>query len=196
MKNNLKTAALLICIELSSFLSIQAQDFEKDQLHVSLGYGVGLYRSIFRDVEYAEENPKTNTTGPISAKVEYGVGDAIGFGAEINYISSVFSYDMVDMYTYEPIRAEETYEAFSIMLTFNRHFGQSDHFDPYTSLGTGFKTGTLEDKSPYETTSTKVFPLAFKATFGFRWHFTDNFGIYVEAGLAESVMQFGLTQRF
>jgi hypothetical protein len=42
----------------------------------------------------------------------------------------------------------------------------------------------------------KLNPIAFELTYGGRYYFTDNIGVYGEIGIARSYLQLGLCAKF
>lgn len=166
----------------------KAQSFEQGASQISVGYGVVNVTQAFV-ADYGSllgTNQKFSSLGPIFLKYEYGVSEKVGFGLNIAYVSASNSYD--DTFFNETYSLDWWGASFNARV--NRHFGSSDKFDPYIGFGMGYK---IANWSYSDGTSSEAFiPLGFEATFGARYMFTPNIGVFSEVGLAKGVLQGGL----
>lgn len=171
----------------------KAQAFEEGKSQVSLGYGfvngtqtlLSSYdQTLYPELEF-------NALGPMFLKYEYGATDKIGFGVNVAYANAGISYDDgLD-------RASIDWWGASFNARVNRHFGTSDKFDPYIGFGMGYKIANWKFSAEDESENTgALIPLGLEATFGSRYMFTPNIGLYGEVGLAKAVMQLGINAKF
>jgi opacity protein-like surface antigen len=189
-----------ICL-LLSINSVKSQSFEEGQNALSFGYGVGtFFGGIFST--YADQTDyKYTNTGPLYVKYESAVTDRLGLGINLAYAQYKLSYTYENFGSGNTYLETDTYTTYSILARLNFHFGDVDHFDPYWGFGVGFRDGKFkyESTDPDGTNDLDIsfnFPFGFETTIGSRYLFTDNFGIYLETGIAKSVLQFGLTAKF
>ncbi|MGV3636730.1 MAG: outer membrane beta-barrel protein [Flavobacteriales bacterium] len=176
----------------------QAQAFTEGSNNIYLGYGaVTLMGSISRnfdtytDVDYS-------SLGPIYVKYEHGVTENIGLGISFAYATNQWVYKYTaNEQTYTETTDRSTY---SILARFNYHIGDSEKFDPYIGFGVGYRDATWTSESDGTTSSgvelKSLFPFGMDLTFGTRYFFTDNIGLYAEVGAAKSVVQGGLAVKF
>jgi opacity protein-like surface antigen len=182
-----------------------AGDFDEGEKHLSLGYGLATWTGAILDAYEGYGDYSHSATGPIHIKFEYGVSEKMGVGLNLAYVVHKMKYNYDDFDTNgNPVVYTETtdYTTWSALMRLNWHFGDIDHFDPYWGIGVGYRSGkwkvTSNDPTG-ETSGTEVdepIPFGFESTIGARYHFTDNFGAYMEVGLAKSVLQVGATMRF
>lgn len=195
------TTALLFAAIASVSLNApdaQAQAFTEGSNNIYLGYGaVTLLGSISRNFDsYSDVN--YSSLGPIYVKYEHGVTEDIGLGISFAYATNewVYKYTSLDQ-VYTETTERSTY---SILARFNYHIGDSEKFDPYIGFGVGFRDATWTSKSDGATSSgvelKSLFPFGMDLTFGTRYFFTDNIGLYAEVGAAKSVVQGGLAVKF
>lgn len=196
-----QTTALLFAAIASVSLNTpdaQAQAFTEGSNNVYLGYGaVTLLGSISRNFDtYTDVN--YSSLGPIYVKYEHGMTENIGLGISFAYATNewVYKYQSFEQ-TYTETTERSTY---SILARFNYHIGDSEKFDPYIGFGVGYRDATWTSKSDGLTSSgvelKSVFPFGMDLTFGARYFFTDNIGLYAEVGAAKSVVQGGLAVKF
>jgi hypothetical protein len=175
--------------------------FEQGKIIISAGYGFSTSGAYFRSLE-KESNYSAKFLGPIAGKFEYGASDKVGIGISFNYRSFDVNYsqygtvDTVSLYT-----SGYKGKQFSVLARINTHFGTTDKLDFYWGLGIGYRGGnrTFYTTDPQGTDSFSfktLIPLGFETTLGVRYFFTDNIGVYVEAGLAKSLVQGGLAVKF
>ena len=173
-----------------------AQSFEEEKMYISLGYGgPNLSASLFKVYE-SLVGYKVTGVGPIHAKFEYAVSDKIGIGASLNFVNTNVQWDVIS--------GSETYEqgykymALAANARINWHFVDNDKLDVYYGLGLGYNYSNSEFYTSVPngledaTFSISGIPIGFETTFGVRYLFTDNIGIYAEFGWAKSVAQGGL----
>lgn len=203
-----KKFSLFICLLTATMFmgakTSSAQAFEEEKSVVSLGYGFGTF--IGAIASSFDNNPgySYSSFGPMYAKWEYGVAENIGIGINLAYVKYTFNYNY-DGYdnngnsaTYQE---KDEFASFSGLLRINWHFGDNDKLDPYYGIGLGYRTGTWSytTNDPSGTNSGDLntpIPFGFETTFGLRYLFSENWGAYLEAGAAKSVMQVGLCGKF
>ena len=188
------TGLLMTALSFSS----NAQAFESGASYISAGYGVGTGTASLFSVWTTETNAKTKAFGPIYFKYGYGVSDKVEFGLNVAYASNSLTYDNgLTGSSFNEIEISRT--TWSALASLKLHFGDSDKFDPYWNVGLGYRTAkwTTEESNPDAATTTFTFkslvPIGFETTFGARYLFSDNIGIYAELGIAKSYFQGGLT---
>ncbi|MCB0429288.1 MAG: outer membrane beta-barrel protein [Flavobacteriales bacterium] len=182
-----------------------AQSFEMGHSSVQVGYGFGNFiRAIFKTYEDTYSQFSFKGTGPAFAKFEYAVSDKVGVGVNLAYVSASVSYTDTSVFVPSAgtfYRQTLKWYNVSALARINVHFGSNDKFDPYWGAGLGYRTGktSYTDNDPnYDNSSTlkTYIPFGFETTFGARYYFTDNIGIYAETGLAKAVFQVGLSGKF
>ncbi|HRH66932.1 MAG TPA: hypothetical protein PLU53_11585 [Bacteroidia bacterium] len=205
MKTKLKLHLMVMYTVLVSYLSIQdvkAQAFVEGNNSINVGYGFGtVVGTLFNS--YKDYNEYSfSTLGPLFLKYEHAVNDKIGIGLNVAYAKWELSY-RYNGYSNQEFTEKDSYTTYSILGRFNLHFGHMDKFDPYWGFGLGFRNANLKFSSsdpngPKDTDISNPIPipLGFETTIGARYYFSDNFGIYAEAGFAKAVTQAGLTFRF
>jgi len=205
MKKIFTRCLCLFAVILLSYKPSSAQTFEKEKSYLSVGYGFGTFLGSLSANLDDEEGFSSSLTGPIYGKYEYGITETFGIGINLAYVEYKFNYkyDDYDPYTGLPTKyiQTDTYSSFSGLIRANWHFGSSDKVDPYFGIGLGYRNGIWKHISndPEGTRDAEFsipIPFGFETTFGLRLLFSDNFGAYLEAGLAKSAMQVGLCGKF
>ena len=170
-----------------------AQAFEQGKSQISIGYGfANTTQSLLSNYDQTSyPNLEFSALGPMFLKYEYGVAEKIGFGLNIAYAGAGITYDDgVD-------RASLDWWGISYNARVNRHFGSHDKFDPYIGVGMGYKMAKWTASAEGESEDTgALIPLGFETTFGARYMFTPNIGLYTEVGLAKAIAQFGINAKF
>lgn len=184
--------------------SFAVGSFQEKQNDVSVGYGFGTFLgALFNDYD-TRENYSFSLLGPVYAKYEYGITGKIGLGLNCAYASYDLNYDYGGFTSNgNPVTYRETdnFTTFSVLARFNFHFGNLEKFDPYIGVGVGYRSGTWKYSStePGHVNTTglrNVIPFGFETTFGARYFFARNIGLYAETGMAKSVVQFGVLAKF
>ncbi len=211
-----KTLTLFLCLLTAMFMggkTSSAQAFEEEKSVVSLGYGFGTLASALAANFKSEDGYKFTNFGPMYAKWEYGIGESIGVGINIAYVAYTFEYNTTNQaitgydafgnptYSNSTYNYKDEFNSVSALLRINWHFGDNDKLDPYYGIGIGYRTGnwSFTSNDPSGTQSVDLvnpIPLGFETTFGLRFLFSENFGAYLEAGAAKSVMQVGFCGKF
>jgi hypothetical protein len=173
----------------------------------SVGYGVGAWLDVVENSLNDNGNYnslRTTSTGPIYGKIEYGITDEYGIGINMAYVGREWNYNE----EYNDGSGNTTnylttvsYSSFSFLLRLNRHFSDNDKLDAYWGYGIGYRSGTYKQSSlnpNYKQNSEykDLFPLGMDCTIGIRFYFTPKIGLYLETGMAKSVLQFGLSGQF
>jgi opacity protein-like surface antigen len=187
--------------------------FRKDKSYISAGYGFGAYINYYYtnslySTNYNRygslENVKGKLTGPFYLKYEYAVSEEWSIGINLSYVEDKFDYDY-NTYsnysgTYVTYKETAHFTSFSGLLHANLHFGDLEKFDPYFGFGAGYRSGnwdyTSNDPQFTTTHSSTDFPFGFETTIGVRIKIAQSLSAYTEAGIAKSVIQFGITAGF
>ena len=163
----------------------KAQAFEEGKSQISLGYGLVNSTQAF---VFAYGELENSSLGPIFLKYEYGVSEKVGFGLNVAYATASASYDNIFL---DELTSLDWWGA-SFNARVNRHFGSSDKFDPYIGFGMGYKIANWSYSNDDDNDIKALIPLGFEATFGARYMFTPNIGLFSEVGLAKGIIQAGL----
>ena len=197
------SAALLF----SAFGYSQAVEQGNSLVDVTYGWP-NLWTNVFKAAATSETSTdiKTGTMGPIAIKYEYMVADKIGVGGIFNYANSSVKYNdqvfnsttgVYDLYNYKL-----SVPRFRVMAKFSFHYGNSDMFDGYTSIGVGygghsFKYTTNDPNYTSDSFDLNIAPIAFRVATGGRIYFSDNIGALLEFGIGGGgLLEFGLTAKF
>ena len=198
MKFKIKMICICLLVSTGFTSKLKAQVFEEGKTNFAVGYGFGtFYGAVLSDYQ-DESNYESTVTGPIYLKFESALSDKIGLGINLAYAKYSLSYNYTDFSSSNIYTETDSYTTFSILARMNVHFGDFDRFDPYWGVGVGYRSGKFDYKSTdpdgYNSFDVNVnFPFGFETTLGARYYFSDNIGMYLETGLAKSVLQVGLT---
>lgn len=189
-----KLTSILIASAFAILPSVtKAQAFEEGRSQISVGYGAvnGTQTFLSSYDQTVYPNLDFSALGPVFLKYEYGASENIGFGVNIAYADASIEYDDgID-------RASINWWGASFNARVNRHFGTSDKFDPYIGFGMGYKVANWKYSSESESGDVgALIPLGLEATFGARYMFTPNLGLYSEVGLSKAIAQIGLNAKF
>jgi opacity protein-like surface antigen len=179
-------------------------------------YVMGNYvKSVFD----SNSNNNNNNNSPIESvknwnhiggKFEYMINDEVGIGLEYTYASVDVNYKEDKSVI---INGQSTVQTFHYKATLykqralarvNFHFATTDKFDPYGTIGFGYKASLLKSNNPddqqsvkdFNTTFINIFPISFRLGIGARYFFTQNIGISAEAGIGGPSVQIGLCGKF
>ena len=143
----------------------------------------------------------------IGAKFEYMVTEDIGLGLEYTFASVYMNYYNENTTT-NGLIVKGFYDASltkqRILGRVNFHYATTAHFDPYASIGAGYKKSVLKTNNPFgiELVDTfnagilNAFPVSFRLGVGLRYFFNNNIGLNIEAGIGGPLVQGGLTVKF
>lgn len=206
-KNMKKLFFVLAIASCAMFVNTsKAQVVEKGNSLVDVTYGwPNLWSTIFKNavVNTNSVDIKVSGIGPIGVRYEYLVADKIGVGVVFNYANTTVTYTETVIGT-----TTQTYDyKFSAprmraMAKFAFHYGNSDMFDGYFSVGAGYASLniTYETNNPNYTDDNIILngiPVAFRLATGGRIFFTDNLGALFEIGLGGGgLLEFGLAAKF
>jgi opacity protein-like surface antigen len=204
MINKKKIIALLFifsgCLQL-----MNAQSWDEGKIVISAGYGFPNFGKLIVKSFQSEANFTPTGVGPIHGKFEYGLTKKIGVGLSINY--SAFgakwtdTQDKTDAFG-NPYTVTYDYKVSSSAVAFNPrlniHFATTEKVDAYWGIGIGYKVNkvTFSSTDPDfddNSISGSLIPVGFETTFGLRYYFTENIGLYTELGLSRSLIQGGLS---
>ena len=196
----IKTITIYALLVSSFLLSKKAnsQAFQIESHNISIGYGFGNFGNAVLSTYQNNTNYSYSTTGPIFFKYEYAISEKFGLGVNATYLAGIAGFNSESNGTNYYNEIERT--GYNIMLRFNWHFGEHDIIDPYFGFAAGFRNNQWQsdfgDPNLSDLSVETIFPLGLEATFGSRFFITDNFGAYIEVGLARAIMQLGLTATF
>lgn len=178
-----------------------AQDFQKDENYITIGYGLDPYG---RANKYnAGFNHKNASIGPFILTYERGITDILGIGrigvggalAQTFYTSK--SYTINNLYEYKSTRARTT-----IALRAAYHFELGvEKMDVYAGIGGAVHiiTDKYSTDNPFDPIyndkrgSVSGGPSVFG---GIRYYFNNNIGVYAEAGYGLSAVNGGFVFKF
>ena len=180
-------------------LDSKAQTFDENTNTISAGYGFVTLLGAISESFDTYNDLKYSSLGPIYLKFEHAISDKVGMGLNVAYATNKWEYRYDDSSTGTAQQYTETTSrsTYSILVRMNFHFGESDKFDPYAGFGIGYRDAkwTVASTAPGGTSGTDLktsVPFGFEMTVGARYYFAEHFGVYLETGLAKSVVQAGL----
>lgn len=162
-------------------------------VYVALGTGLGNI-----DLARGREPDKRITTQaytqrsgvvPLFLKLELPIAYHLGLTFTLNRTSL--------NYTYDTKAGAETMDWTVLTANFrvNYHFFYKKPYDLYVGTGTGIRNERyhyhFSDGTSAELKLESPVLLGFEATVGFRYNLLGPFGLYAEAGIARTVLQFG-----
>ena len=180
---------------------VMAQDFEKGGNYITLGFGLDPYG---RANKYsAGINNKYTALGPIILAYERGITDVLGIGrigvggavGQSFYTSKSYTND--NLYEYKSTRYRTS---IAFRAAYHFEFGV-EKMDVYAGIGgavhiitDSYTTNNPNDPNyAYKRGSVSGGPSVFG---GIRYYFTNNFGVYAEAGYDISAVNGGLVFKF
>jgi opacity protein-like surface antigen len=143
----------------------------------------------------------------IGAKFEYMVTEDIGLGLEYTFAGVYMNYYNENTTT-NGLIVKGFYDASltkqRILGRVNFHYATTAHFDPYASIGAGYKKSVLKTNNPFDNELVdtfnagilNAFPVSFRLGVGLRYFFNNNIGLNIEAGIGGPSVQGGLTVKF
>jgi len=105
----------------------------------------------------------------INVSTDFGLGENISLGLSATYLLGVDNYSRVDYYGFIPVTVDEKpdfIDRFDLKARFNANLGNVFKLDPKMDVYPGLDLGLRN----------------FGAHAGFRYFFTDGFGVYGEVG--------------
>jgi hypothetical protein len=208
----MKRKLLFLLVAFAIGNSCYSQAVEQGNSLIDVTYGwPNLWTNVFKSAETTSTstNVKTGTMGPIAIKYEYMIADKIGVGGIFNYANSSVKYDDVTQvynsatgtYDEKIYNYKLSVPRFRVMAKFSFHYGNSDMFDGYTSIGVGyggysFKYDTNDPNYTSDNFDMKIAPVAIRVATGGRVYFSDNVGAIMEFGIGGGgLLEFGLTAK-
>lgn len=171
------------------------------------GYGYPSWGQVYFNlwaIDYGLHSTFNDYTskgmGPLHFKAEIGLSKFIGMGLSVNY--ETYGGKWTKLYYVQANNRDEYFDenltitSLSVMPRFNLHFATTNQIDPYFGVGAGYKTTTYKFHSDYSNALDEYaegyFPVGLETTVGLRIYFSDSFGMYMEMGLAKSLVQGGI----
>jgi hypothetical protein len=154
-----------------------------------------------------------NGYGPLFLKSEYALNSRIALGVSIGYWNVQYTETSnYQEYVYNANTGTASYisytdisryifSSFSAGARMNLHFGTGNKIDPYVGFAIGYTDGKLKHEfssdnphymNPSEMSYTPI-PVYLAGSFGIRYYFMKNIGVYTELGLEKwALIQGGL----
>jgi hypothetical protein len=200
-KTPYRFSALLLL--LMAALPAQAQDdeysFNKGDFFLSFGAGFPNQNGLLLKAVSKEVDFEYSASGPFHFKAEYAILDNLGVGISFNRVAFEASWKVNNPDLAKAFDYRLTYASNSLIIRLNGHYPAAPGLDIYGGFGVGLKTGrpklVSDDPAKKSWTFPFTFPLGAEATAGARIRLADPLYIYVEAGLAKSFVQGGLSLR-
>lgn len=187
-----------------------SQAVEEGTKTIDIYYGwPNLFTNIAKETltSHDSESIQVGGFGPVGTRFEYMVSDKIGMGVDFNYAST--SLEWKEFNTYDEygnmqvgqFEFETSIIRWRALLRFNFHFGISDKFDPYWTLGAGYSSFSYkyETNDPYYEDQESDFdfiPVAVRLGVGGRYYLSEHIGIGTEIGIGGPLMTFGGAIKF
>ena len=183
--------------------------FGKSIIAFTAGYGYPSWGQVVfnldstvRFVLQEFDNYTAIDIGPLHFRGEMGLSKFIGMGISVNY--EKYGGKWTRNYFVQANNQDESFNesftvtSFSIMPRFNLHFAVTNQIDPYCGVGAGYKSTIYKLHSDFPNASYNnieaegLIPIGFETTIGIRYYLSDSFGMYLETGLAKSLIQGGI----
>lgn len=194
------TLTLLAAVALT--LGTSAQSFQKGQLDLNLGLGIG-------NRYFAGTTGWSNVIPPMGASLEYGVTDKISVGGYLGYTGAKWSFTGTEFtgtgFTTSSYTDTYSWRLYILGVRGAYHFTdliQNDKVDLYG----GVMVGTAIAQSKYSTTSkvtghtgvesSSAGGFSYNLFLGCRYRFTDHIGVFGEVGYGISYLTAGLNYKF
>ncbi|MEO8759591.1 MAG: hypothetical protein ABI388_01340 [Bacteroidia bacterium] len=170
----------------------------KRKLIISVGIGdpavIYIQNFIHNGYKFNGDQKLVPQTNPLYAKIEYRLFHHFGVGVNVSY----------DDYEAQKGSASSTVFAnqykghtFVTDIRLNKHFHLfKKRVDLYIGGGLGYEINTVTNIIKTQSLpKPNGNPLAFELTIGGRFYITKRVGIYIEGGIARSILQGGLAVR-
>lgn len=177
-----KLTIVLAAIFMMAFGAHAQYVFDKGDIAINAGLGVGGYDGLIPSIE---------------ASVEFGViptGDVglVSFGGALGYKYSTYDYYYLGDYNYDYHQFQ-----FGGRAAWHLHTFTSDKWDVYAGLGLGLRTYSIYDGWDFDKNEAKnkaKMGLYEEVFVGGRMMFNPGFGLFAEVGYSSlSNIRFGLT---
>ncbi len=186
---------------------IFAQAVEKDTKIVEVYYGwPNLWSNTAKNILTNDNsfNISAHSVGPLGGRFEFLASDKVGLAVDFNYANTVVKWNAETTDgNGNPVNYNYKFSIprFRALLRFNLHFGGSENFDAYWTLGAGYSSlswNYTTDDPTYtdDGIDWNYFPIALRTGIGARYFFASNFGVNVELGIGGPLMTFGLCTKF
>lgn len=142
----------------------------------------------------------------LGAKFEYMITDEIGLGLEYTYASVSIFYKSEKFVNnqYQTYHYKAQLIKQRALARVNIHFATTEKFDPYGTIGFGYKISTLKTNNiddqqlvkNYNISGFNLFPVAVRLGIGARYYFSEYVGVSAEVGIGGPCGQIGLCAKF
>ena len=196
----MKKSILLAIIFFAILNQAPAQCLPQGSFNISVGYGYNAFVKTYIKSFEDEVGFKYSALGPIHAKAEYMLGNRVGLGLSLNYLSYKLSYTQYNASLTYTESAQ--FSTLSALARFNFYYVNTDKLAVYTGTGVGYKTykWVFKNDGNVETVTREdllvIPPVGFELTTGIKYMFIPNVGVYAEVGIAKSIIQAGMTFSF
>jgi hypothetical protein len=195
--------ALFFALFALSLNTAQAQIYPKGTTNFSVGYGAFSYGNFILNLITKDlKDVNIQKTGPLYIKGEYAVADNFTLGLNVNYSTVASGFKLDSIQYLGSYKGDFSLRSTSII-------GRANYTIPFAEDKAGFMVGGglgyraarlsyTDDnpKTPVDGGFSFPLPITFELTFGLRYYFTQNIGLYTEFGLTRSILQGGITARF
>jgi hypothetical protein len=196
----MKKITFVVIIFLFMTFQSYGQQLQGSNIWISLGYGFPNWSSVAVSPGLSgnyDYGISVNTSfGPVHGKLEFRPNDMLSIliSANYNYVS-LYGYGGVGNNPNVAPYSIENRGSLSVLCRLNFNFINTEKEDAYFGAGMGGKfykyyyyTNDPQLFSPYYNNNSGA---GFELTAGYRHFYSANFGIYVEGGIAQSLVQVG-----
>ena len=175
---------------------LDKQSFTLDQgnLVFSAGYGVPNFAGFMYINNQINPVHISSEVGPWHFKAEYFISDEISIGLATNIVRARSTWVYVDGAKH--YKETLDYSSTSFNFRFNYHYFNEGNWDIYAGSGIGYRYSEtnffteVPNRKSYSRPA--ILPIGFEIPGGVRYFIAENIGIYLETGLAKSLVQGGL----
>lgn len=156
------------------------------------------------ELDFSPDGLSSSSAGPFGGRVEYMFTDHMSAGIDFTYASTSLSFTT----TGEDLEGNQATYSYAaslnrprVLARFSYHLGDIDKFDPYFTVGLGYKGARLKIETDDPIFNEQDFtipfnlPVAFRLGFGMRYMVTDYFGFSGEIGAGGPLITGGVSFR-
>ncbi len=172
----------------SKINKIEMKSHDKNEIAVSLGYGLGNVWISFLKKNYNTQDYQISAIGPFDASAEFFVHQRISTGLSFAYskIKGNLARFLVD----------EQLTIFTAFVRANYHFGRYKKLDPYAGLGAGYVRAVYTNSLGIPSNNVPG-NFDYSVQLGVRYYVKPHLGLYAELGYVNgSFAQVGVVCKF
>jgi hypothetical protein len=163
----------------------QTSQFEAGQSDFNLGIG---FVSTIKAALEADGFQVQTATPPISLTADFATGDHFALGGYVGIAKENLTYTQYDYWGYySTVTGSISHFILGIRGTY--HFEISSDFDAYAGLMLGYNSF----KAHIENIPVNISGFTYNLLVGGRYHFSQNFGAFMELGYGVTVVNLGIT---